>query len=787
MASKNYQFRMSAEGFNSFAADLRTLAAAGGEGERAIQALIRSSPQLASAMDQASAKVEAASASMKAAGGHVGEFSRLFTAGGIIGAGMEAGREAIGRVVETLRALKDALPEAGDAFKLISARLQNSTGDAILAAGVYQQLLGLARQTGVSVEESAATFTRFKVAAADVGATNAQVVQLIGGIQKFGIISGLSTQEMTNGVRQLAQGLAAGRLQGQDLRAVLEDMPQLGQALARELGTSIGNLRKMGEEGKLTAENVFPALLRVVADVDQKFAQMPPNITRSMAGAKTALDAVLSQMDQANNISNRIAGTWDAIANHLDQFRRVHYPTALEAAQRDVANARAAANVTGGGGASGQAAEFAGIGSADEAAVQKWLREANARLREVEREQREIAAAERADASGARIAATRDRLDKEAETIREGLDKHYKITKEYKDRIAKLDELHGGGMADAEYGRLRGLADKEYAESLAKLAPAEIDLAQANEILAETMEKLRKKEDDRFQAIALSLDPYAAALKRQADALETLAAAETAYANSDGERGLSPERAAKLRTAANDNYTKEIEKLDKKTDDTARTFDHFFARATSGFEDAIVKGKSFGDVLKGLEQDVARLIIRLTIMDPLAKAASSAFQSSGGFGGIFSSIGNWFSSGTEQARPSPDFVGPMPADSGILSNFWPKFAMGGIMSSAGPLPLNRYAGGGIADRPQLAMFGEGSMPEAYVPLPDGRRIPVAMQGGGGMVINHHITVNVANSNTSAAELGIAVELAVRRSQDSFLKEINRGGKVAQQVGRRGRS
>lgn len=58
------------------------------------------------------------------------------------------------------------------------------------------------------------------------------------------------------------------------------------------------------------------------------------------------------------------------------------------------------------------------------------------------------------------------------------------------------------------------------------------------------------------------------------------------------------------------------------------------------------------------------------------------------------------------------------------------FADGGIMTSAGPLPLNKYAMGGIADSPQVAVYGEGRMAEAYVPLPDGRRIPVAMQGGG---------------------------------------------------------
>lgn len=65
------------------------------------------------------------------------------------------------------------------------------------------------------------------------------------------------------------------------------------------------------------------------------------------------------------------------------------------------------------------------------------------------------------------------------------------------------------------------------------------------------------------------------------------------------------------------------------------------------------------------------------------------------------------------------------------------FEDGGIMTNAGPLPLRKYASGGVANSAQLAMFGEGDTPEAYVPLPDGRSIPVTMKGagGGGVVLN----------------------------------------------------
>ncbi len=63
------------------------------------------------------------------------------------------------------------------------------------------------------------------------------------------------------------------------------------------------------------------------------------------------------------------------------------------------------------------------------------------------------------------------------------------------------------------------------------------------------------------------------------------------------------------------------------------------------------------------------------------------------------------------------------ADAGSLFGF----AGGGVMTSAGPMPLRKYAGGGVARSPQLAMFGEGSRPEAFVPLPDGRNIPVTLR------------------------------------------------------------
>jgi tape measure domain-containing protein len=87
-----------------------------------------------------------------------------------------------------------------------------------------------------------------------------------------------------------------------------------------------------------------------------------------------------------------------------------------------------------------------------------------------------------------------------------------------------------------------------------------------------------------------------------------------------------------------------------------------------------------------------------------------------------------------------------------------KFADGGVMTNAGPLPLRRYAGGGIANSPQMAVYGERG-PEAYVPLPDGRNIPVKVQQRNDVLDRYRpmgATGTVTNDGDMAAAAGGAV-------------------------------
>jgi hypothetical protein len=243
---------------------------------------------------------------------------------------------------------------------------------------------------------------------------------------------------------------------------------------------------------------------------------------------------------------------------------------------------------------------------------------------------------------------------------------------------------------------------------------------------------------------------------------------------------LSPDAAKRARQIVQDRANAEFVGVDDQTkqlSDAARDLGLSF---TSAFEDAIVEGKNLRDVLSSIEQDIIRIIARKLVTEPLANAISGIAGTllGGLFGGgkaapISASIPTYIKATGGIVGPSGDMTLPRVtafASGGIMTQHGAvmlpghlrssrgasfggaslpiasAFAEGGIMTPFGTVPLRTYARGGVATSPQAAIFGEGSMPEAYVPLPDGRTIPVTMQGGSG---GGDVIVNIAASDVES--------------------------------------
>ncbi|MDC9582352.1 tape measure protein [Xenorhabdus sp. PR6a] len=137
---------------------------------------------------------------------------------------------------------------------------------------------------------------------------------------------------------------------------------------------------------------------------------------------------------------------------------------------------------------------------------------------------------------------------------------------------------------------------------------------------------------------------------------------------------------------------------------------------------------SFSVALGLARSAVISFIASLTASSPTSTAGSIVSMAGTIGSAVASGYGGGASAGVGAAGSAAN-TGAMG-----MSTSWQSynytFAKGGIMGSLGEIPLKAYSKGGIATSPQLALFGEGSHNEAYVPLPDGRRIPVNMNIAG---------------------------------------------------------
>ena len=184
---------------------------------------------------------------------------------------------------------------------------------------------------------------------------------------------------------------------------------------------------------------------------------------------------------------------------------------------------------------------------------------------------------------------------------------------------------------------------------------------------------------------------------------------------------------------------------------------------TSAFEDAVVAGKKLSDVLQSLLQDILKLVTRQLITNPLMSAIGGALQ------GMMPSLGG------ADGYAGATYTGPTYTD-GIM-DLVPS-ANGNIMTSKGAAKLNTYANGGIATSPQVSLFGEGRMNEAYVPLPDGRSIPVSMKGGGSnvqVVVNNNTPAQATTSESIDSRGNRRIEVTI---SELVAGEIKRNGSSA---------
>ena len=230
-----------------------------------------------------------------------------------------AAATALLAVVASVKAFATGIAEAGDEIRSTTARFNVLTGAADGSRVALDTVYKVARNAGVGLADAGAAFSRLAIAAGEFGATTDQVARVTDVVLKLGRVGGASSQELSAGVQQLGQALASGRLQGDELRSILEGMPLVGKAIAREFGVGLGELRKLGEEGKLVSDRVFKALIAAGSDADAQFRKLPPTLEAAGNRASNAWKLFSAALDDSLGISKLLASGLDSTADRAER------------------------------------------------------------------------------------------------------------------------------------------------------------------------------------------------------------------------------------------------------------------------------------------------------------------------------------------------------------------------------------------------------------------------------------------------------------------------------------
>ena len=165
--------------------------------------------------------------------------------------------------------------QAADSFVTTRARLGLIVDEGQTAADLQNAIFAAAQRSVADLNVMTDSVARLGLLAKDAFGSSSEIVAFAETIQKAFTVSGASMAEQQAAMYQLSQAMAAGKLQGDEFRSIMENAPMVADAIARYMGVSKGELRDLSSEGKITADIIKNAIFQAAEDINKMFAEMP--------------------------------------------------------------------------------------------------------------------------------------------------------------------------------------------------------------------------------------------------------------------------------------------------------------------------------------------------------------------------------------------------------------------------------------------------------------------------------------------------------------------------------
>ncbi|WP_404880515.1 tape measure protein [Klebsiella pneumoniae] len=196
----------------------------------------------------------------------------------------ERSMSSLSRVAVALTAALSVqqVAEYADAWATVNNKLSNSIRPSEQLADVTERVFNITQQTRSSLDATASLYARLERATRQYGTSADDLAKLTTIINQGFVVSGATAQEAENAIIQLSQGLASGALRGEEFNSVNEQGNRLIVALADSMGVSIGQMRNMAAQGKLTTDVVVNGLLSQGSLIGAEFANTTTTISQAL-------------------------------------------------------------------------------------------------------------------------------------------------------------------------------------------------------------------------------------------------------------------------------------------------------------------------------------------------------------------------------------------------------------------------------------------------------------------------------------------------------------------------
>lgn len=223
--------------------------------------------------------------------------------------------KALTRVIHLLLAAEAVrqFMDMAEQAKMLRVKIKMLTGDAESAGRVFDGLKAISKETGQSLKDTGELWQGLAISLKNTSATEGQLLNLVGTIQKMGALGGASAEQMSNSMRQFRQAIDGGVLRAEEFNSLLENTPTIVQTMSRQMGLSMGQFRAEMLDGKITAERMVNAIQAATQETNDKFAQLPRTSGMAINELKVEIMGLVEQLDDLFGVSDGVVSAIDLI------------------------------------------------------------------------------------------------------------------------------------------------------------------------------------------------------------------------------------------------------------------------------------------------------------------------------------------------------------------------------------------------------------------------------------------------------------------------------------------